>query len=238
MKHLFVALTSLTLLMPLSTEAQPQQGQNPGGGNSCSPQHMNNPNEMDESDYLGPDPGIDRHASGNNDPGMERRMNSSLDPGISGGGTGADASGSRNFNQSDSFSNMPPGGGSNFRGFRGGPGGQGNPPTDFAERRARMIKRFDTNGDGVLDDAERAKMRAFMQQRRQEMQNRANSGEGGERGGWDARGGEGSNGGARDGEGGDRGSWGARGGNGGTTEGPPGGGFPQNGPPGGPPDGQ
>lgn len=36
-----------------------------------------------------------------------------------------------------------------------------------AQRRQALLKRFDTNGDGVLDDAERSQLAAFREQRRQ-----------------------------------------------------------------------
>jgi len=46
--------------------------------------------------------------------------------------------------------------------------GQANGPEANA-RRERMMQRFDTNHNGVLDDSERAKMRAAFQERRQQM---------------------------------------------------------------------
>jgi hypothetical protein len=36
------------------------------------------------------------------------------------------------------------------------------------QRRARMLKMFDKNGDGQLDENEKAQMRAYMQQRREQ----------------------------------------------------------------------
>ena len=44
-----------------------------------------------------------------------------------------------------------------------GTGGQGNDA-----RKAEMIQKFDQNGDGVLDDAERAQMKAAFQEKRAE----------------------------------------------------------------------
>ena len=44
------------------------------------------------------------------------------------------------------------------RGGRGGPGGQGGPGGGNADRRAEMIQRFDTNGDGELNEEERRAM--------------------------------------------------------------------------------
>ncbi len=44
------------------------------------------------------------------------------------------------------------------RGGRGGPGGQGGPGGGNADRRAEMIKQFDTNGDGELNEEERRAM--------------------------------------------------------------------------------
>lgn len=49
----------------------------------------------------------------------------------------------------------------------GPPGGPEGFP-DPAERRKRIMERFDTNHDGVLDDAEKAKMRELFEQRWQQ----------------------------------------------------------------------
>ncbi len=48
------------------------------------------------------------------------------------------------------------------------PGAGGNQQGE--EHRQRLMQRFDTNHDGTLDDNERAQMRQFMQERRQEGQ--------------------------------------------------------------------
>jgi len=64
-----------------------------------------------------------------------------------------------------------------------GPGQGGFNDAERAARRQRMMARFDTNHDGVLDENEKAQMRAFMEQRRAERQAR----EGGQSsggGGW------------------------------------------------------
>jgi hypothetical protein len=59
------------------------------------------------------------------------------------------------------------------RGQRGSQQGQGQGKaqntdrTDRTERRAAMLKRFDADGDGTLNDAERAKLREEMGARRQ-----------------------------------------------------------------------
>ncbi len=45
-------------------------------------------------------------------------------------------------------------------------GQQGSQMQEMAERRQKMLERFDANHDGQLDDSERAQMREFMQQRR------------------------------------------------------------------------
>lgn len=59
----------------------------------------------------------------------------------------------------------------------GGPEGFADP----AERRKRIMERFDANHDGVLDDAEKAKMRELFEQRwqqRSQMMNQGGSGPG------------------------------------------------------------
>lgn len=51
--------------------------------------------------------------------------------------------------------------------FGGGPGHEGKgDPAKRAERRAAMIAQFDTNGDGQLDDAERAAAHEAMAKKR------------------------------------------------------------------------
>ena len=61
-----------------------------------------------------------------------------------------------------------PGGG--FGGGRRGQwaGAQEMTPEQKEQRRQHMLQKFDKNGDGQLDENERAQMRAFMQQRHQE----------------------------------------------------------------------
>lgn len=77
-----------------------------------------------------------------------------------------------------------PGQGGGFRrgGFRGGRGqgesGQGG-PGQGGEFRERMLKRFDTNGNGVLDDNEKAQLEALRAQR-----GRGRDGQGGGGGGF------------------------------------------------------
>ncbi len=167
MKYLLVAVISLTLSIPLCSsrvQGQPEEDQTPGGG-QCPPQRVNNSNNMNTmADEAYPSDNQQGHPGGG--PGMNRQTksdtDSEIDPVPTGGGN----------RLGGSPGNGPPGGG--FRRF-GGPG-QGGTPQEMAERRQRMMKRFDTNGDGVLDDNERAKMRAFMQQRRQERENRPNGG--------------------------------------------------------------
>lgn len=63
---------------------------------------------------------------------------------------------------------LPPGSG--MRGPWGG--GPGLSPEQREQRRQRLLKMFDKNGDGQLDENERAQMRAYMQQRRQERMQR------------------------------------------------------------------
>ena len=68
--------------------------------------------------------------------------------------------------------NSPGGGGSSAGGGGGGgggagAGGSGSPtPEQRAARLAKMKERFDKNGDGVLDDSEKAEMQKFIQERR------------------------------------------------------------------------
>jgi hypothetical protein len=82
-----------------------------------------------------------------------------------------------------------PGNGAGFR--QGGGNGQGLQQNsqggagqnDRSEQaRKRMLERFDTNHDGKLDENERARMKEFMQQRRQMRQRDGGQGGGGLRG--------------------------------------------------------
>ncbi len=70
-----------------------------------------------------------------------------------------------------------PGANRRDRGRRGGWGGGGPGGGDSDARRADFMQRFDENGDGEIDDAEREKIRSFFQQVREE------GGFGGARGG-------------------------------------------------------
>jgi hypothetical protein len=74
-------------------------------------------------------------------------------------------------------------GGGNEQGGPGGSQGQGQGQrgggANSAEREARrqkLMERFDLNHDGKLDDGERAKMKEFLEQRRQARQARENGG--------------------------------------------------------------
>jgi Spy/CpxP family protein refolding chaperone len=63
----------------------------------------------------------------------------------------------------------PPGNNPPSSGWQPGSGhGHGGnlTPEQRAERKQRMLQRFDTNGNGVLDPDEKAKMHQFMQERR------------------------------------------------------------------------
>ncbi len=76
----------------------------------------------------------------------------------------------------------------------GGKNGKGGrDPAKMAERKAKILKRFDSNGDGVLDDAEKAKFQAFRAAKRAERQARM-SGSGGAPGGPGGLGGTGAGG--------------------------------------------
>ena len=92
-------------------------------------------------------------------------------------------------------------------GGRGGWGGWGG--GDNEERRQEMIKQFDTDGDGELNDAERRQMFESFRN------GGGRGGEDGGRGGRGGRGGEGGANGGRGGRGGDGGAGGGRGGRGG-----------------------
>ncbi len=73
------------------------------------------------------------------------------------------------------------GGRRGHRGMRGGKGGNVDPAKREA-RKAKMMQKFDKNGDGQLDDNEKAAMQQFRQERkarRQAMQNGSNPGAGG-----------------------------------------------------------
>lgn len=72
------------------------------------------------------------------------------------------------------------GGGRGHRGMRGGRGGNVDPAKRQAMRQ-KMMQKFDKNGDGQLDDNERAAMKQFRQERkarREAMQNGSNPGPG------------------------------------------------------------
>lgn len=62
--------------------------------------------------------------------------------------------------------------------FGGGQPGNGSNGSAGSPRMQQMLQRFDANHDGTLDDAERAKMRSWIQQRRQ-MRQQSGGGPGG-----------------------------------------------------------
>jgi hypothetical protein len=142
MKNLSLVLTNLTLSISMCAAGAQAQPQNEGpGADQWPPQRMDNTNKMSEDGDMAQD--IKRHMD------AESRMNrdgAAGEAGMNGGNPGA----------------------AGARRFGGGNGAQGNGSADFAERRQRMMKKFDANGDGVLDDKEKAKMRAFMRQRREQ----------------------------------------------------------------------
>jgi len=109
--------------------------------------------------------------------------------------TAALAQGPGNNSVSNSGNNRVAQGTPNNQGYRrpvwnqtAGQGQGSTQDTDMPFRgamRQRMMQRFDSNGDGKLDDNERAQMKAFMEQRRQQRGMMMNQGQGGgPAGGW------------------------------------------------------
>ncbi len=136
---IFVA-TILTTLMPVF--AQPESGIGPAGAGTEPGQNQ----PPGGPPWQRGGPGANNGAGGEGPPEfLRRRFQGAGANGMPGGG--------------------PPAGGPPAGGPPGANTGRQGSLTP-EQRRQAMLKRFDTNGDGVLDDNERAKMRQFMQERR------------------------------------------------------------------------